>query len=274
MAKPMRLRGRTAVITGAGSGIGRAIAVSLAERGCNLALSDVNQAGLAETAALAAPSGVSVTQYRLDVADRAAVASAPDAVRANHPGVDILVNNAGVALGGTFRQVTEEDFEWVIDINFWGVIRMTRAFMPLLEASDDARIVNLSSLFGLVAPPGQTAYSASKFAVRGFSQALRHELEGTPIGVTVVHPGGVATSIADNARISGNAPPEEVQRRVKQVKSQLTLPPAMAGEIIVKAIEQRKARVLVGNDAKIVSLIERFAPVSYWSALKRISKQH
>src|SRR6202040_1171273 len=119
-----------------------------------------------------------------------------------HPGVDILVNNAGVALGGTFEQTAEDDFEWLFAINFWGVVRMTRAFLPLLHNSEEARIVNLSSLFGLIAPPGQTAYSASKFAVRGFSMALSHELAGTNIGVTTVHPGGVATSIAKNARMA------------------------------------------------------------------------
>ncbi len=198
----MKLAQKTAVVTGAAGGIGRAIAVSLSRRGCNLALADVNEAGLAETARLASGGGLRISGHRLDVADRAAVAAFPNIVLADHPGVDVLVNNAGVALGGTFEQVSPEDFEWLFDINFWGVVRMTRAFLPLLKRSDKARIVNLSSIFGIVAPPGQTAYSASKFAVRGFSNALGHELAGTQVGVTVVHPGGVATSIADNARIA------------------------------------------------------------------------
>ncbi|MGB0084709.1 MAG: SDR family NAD(P)-dependent oxidoreductase, partial [Rhodomicrobiaceae bacterium] len=185
-------------------------------------------------------------------------------------GVDLLVNNAGVALGGTFEQVSEADFEWLFAINFWGVVRMTRAFLPLLHASEDACIVNMSSLYGLIAPPGQTAYSAAKFAVRGFSQALRHELIGTNIGVLVVHPGGVATSIADSARVPRGISREEAERRRAATKKYLTLPPAAAGEIIVQAIERRKARVIVGGDAKILSLIERALPVSYWRVIERM----
>src|SRR5579859_7625273 len=198
----MNLAGKTAVITGAAGGIGRAIAVSLAKRRCHLALADVNEAALAETAAFASGAGLRITCHRLDVSDAGAIAEFPGVVEAAHPGVDILVNNAGVALGGTFEQVSAGDFEWLFSINFWGVVRMTRAFLPLLKASQEAQIVNISSLFGLIAPPGQTAYCAAKFAVRGFSESLRHELEGSRVGVTTVHPGGVATSIAKNARIS------------------------------------------------------------------------
>jgi short-subunit dehydrogenase len=152
-------------------------------------------------------------------------------------------------------------------INFWGAVRMTRAFLPLLRNSDDARLVNISSIYGIVAPPGQTAYSASKFAVRGFSEALRRELKASKIGVTVVHPGGVATSIADNARTPANATPEEIANARARANKLLKMPPAVAGEIIVKGIERRKPRVLVGTDAKLVSLIERLMPVSYWSVL-------
>ena len=197
----MKLHSRTAVVTGAASGIGQAIAVSLARRGCHLALADINEAQLAQTAKRAALPGIHISLHLLDVADRKAVASLPAVVMAEHGRVDILVNNAGVALGGTFDQVSEMDFEWLFEINFWGVVRMTRAFLPLLRASDDACLVNLSSLYGLISPPGQTAYSASKFAVRGFTQSIRHELEDSHVGVTVVHPGGVATAIARNARI-------------------------------------------------------------------------
>ncbi len=270
MTPPRTLKDRTAIVTGAASGIGRAIAVSLAKRGCHLALADINEAGLAETARLAGASGVRVSRHHLDVADREAVAAFPSIVTAEHAGVDLLVNNAGVALGGTFEQVSEADFEWLFAINFWGVVRMTRAFLPLLHASEDACIVNMSSLFGLIAPPGQTAYSAAKFAVRGFSQALRHELIGTKIGVLVVHPGGVATSIADSARVPRGICREEAERRRAATKKYLTLPPAEAGEIIVQAIERRKARVIVGGDAKILSLIERALPVSYWRVIERM----
>jgi short-subunit dehydrogenase len=191
-------------------------------------------------------------------------------VLAAHAGVDILINNAGVALGGTFEVVTEEDFEWLFAINFWGVVRMTRAFLPMLKKSDDARLVNLSSIFGLISPPGQTAYSASKFAVRGFSNSLRHELEGSHVGVTVVHPGGVATSIADNARVPKDMSPEEIARRKVQAKKGLRMPPAEAGEIIVKGIERRSPRVLVGNDAKLLAFVERLAPKSYFRVLGRL----
>ncbi len=263
----MNLAGRTALITGAASGIGRAVALSLARRGAHLALADLNDAGLAETATAAAGHGVRVSQHHLNVADPAAVAALPPAVLDFHPGLDILVNNAGVALGGTFEQVSESDFTWLIDINFWGVVRMTRAFLPLLRQSDDARLVNLSSLFGLIAPPGQTAYCASKFAVRGFSESLRRELAGSRIGVTVVHPGGVATSIAKAARIPAGIDPAKAERQRQLTQTHLTLPPAAAGEIIVRGVEARRPRVLVGRDAKIASLIERLAPVTYLGLL-------
>jgi short-subunit dehydrogenase len=268
----MRLADRTAVITGAANGIGRAIAVSLARRGCNLALADIDEDGLAATAELTRAFGVRVSRHRLDVADRIAVAEFPRAVATDHDGVDVLVNNAGVAAGGTFEQVSEEDFEWLFEINFWGVVRMTRAFMPLLRTSDDARIVNLSSIYGVIAPPEQTAYAASKFAVRGFSEALRHELEGSRIGVTVVHPGGIATSIAEKARVPAGVTEEEIALRREKHRKLLRLPPEVAGETIVRGIERRESRVLIGSDAKTISLIARLLPVSYWKLMVRLSR--
>lgn len=267
MASRMKLDNRTAVITGAASGIGRALAVSLASRRCNLALADVNEVGLAETARMVQSNSLRVSRHVLDVTDRDALKALPQAVAAQHGGTDILINNAGVAIGGSFDQVSEHDFEWLFEVNFWAVVRLTRAFMPLLEASNDARLVNLSSLYGLISPPGQTAYSASKFAVRGFSNALRHELKGSKIGVTVVHPGGVATSIAENARRPQGVSPEEIEAQIERTRRMLTLPPARAGEIIVDAIERRAGRVLVGRDAKLLALLERIAPVSYWKFL-------
>jgi NAD(P)-dependent dehydrogenase (short-subunit alcohol dehydrogenase family) len=266
----MQLENRTAVVTGAASGIGRGLAQVLARRRCHLALADINEAGLKRTAELVAAPGLRVSCHRLDVADAEAVASFPQIVLVNHPGVDLLFNNAGVALGGTFEQVSDADFEWLFGINFRGVVRMTRAFLPLLKASDDARLVNLSSVFGLMGPPGQTAYAASKFAVRGFSEALRHELEGSSVGVTVVHPGGVATSIADNARMPVGASAEEVERGRVFMRKVLKLPPEVAGETIVQGVERRKARVLVGRDAHVIALLVRVAPVSYWQLLTRL----
>ena len=183
--------------------------------------------------------------------------------------MDLLVNNAGVALGGHFDEVSEADFDWLMEINFHAVVRMTRAFLPVLRASDDARIVNISSVFGLIAPPGQSAYCASKFAVRGFSNALRHELSGTRVGVSVVHPGGVATAIARNARVSAGTSAEERRRRLALAEKLLRLPPEAAGEIIVRGVEKRRARILVGRDAVFIALIERLFPVKYWSVLAR-----
>ncbi len=267
---PMRFQARVAVITGAAGGIGRAIALSLARRGAHLALADIDETGLAETAKLAEAAGVQTRRYRLDVADRAQVAALPAQVMAELQRVDLLVNNAGVAVGGAFEDVPEADFDWLMEINFGGLVRMTRAFLPLLRQSDDARIVNLSSLFGLIAPPGQTAYAASKFAVRGFSNALRFELAGSPIGITVAHPGGVATSIAKNARIPGQASPADVERERKEFNRMLRLPAEQAGEIIIRAVERRKARVIVGSDAKFMALVERLSPVGYFGILQRM----
>ena len=263
----LTLGGRTAVVTGAAGGIGRGIALALARRGCHLALADIDDAALARTAAEIGGRTVQVSHHHLDVANRVAVAEFPDRVMAEHAHVDILVNNAGVALAGTFEQVDEADFEWLININFWGVVWMTRAFLPLLHKSEEARIVNLSSVFGLIAPPGNTAYAASKFAVRGFSESLRNELRKTRIGVTVVHPGGVATSIVRNARLPKSNSPEQDEAKRKAFEAILTMPPEAAGEIIVSGIENRKARVLVGSDAKKIALIERLMPVSYWKLL-------
>jgi NAD(P)-dependent dehydrogenase (short-subunit alcohol dehydrogenase family) len=265
----LKLRGRTAVVTGSAGGIGRAIATSLARRGCNLALADIDDAALASTAAELAVHKVRISRHRLDVSDRAAVAAFPRQVAADHPGVDVLVNNAGVALGGTFEQISEDDFDWLLAINFWGVVRMTRAFLPLLHNSGEARLVNISSVFGIIAPPGQTAYAASKFAVRGFSESLRHELAGTRIGVTVVHPGGVATSIAKNSRTAKGISEQEAAERQERAKAFLRLPPEVAGETIVRGIENRQARVLVGSDAKRIAVIERLMPVKYWQLLGR-----
>jgi short-subunit dehydrogenase len=267
----MKLEDRVAVVTGAGGGIGRAIALSLARRGCRLSLCDIRESELAQAARDAAAVGVRCTQHCLDVADAAAVANLPREVLAAHGEVNLVVNNAGVALGGNFDQVSETDFDWLMQVNFYGVVRMTRAFLPHLRAADEGRIVNVSSLYGLVSPPGQSAYSASKFAVRGFSNALRHELEGTSVGVTVVHPGGVATSIAKNARVSASIDAEEVERRRKQADRLLRMPPQRAGEIIVEGIERDAARILVGNDAKIVSALERIMPVNYWRLLAALT---
>jgi NAD(P)-dependent dehydrogenase (short-subunit alcohol dehydrogenase family) len=265
----MKLANRVAVVTGAGGGIGRATALALARRGCHLALADIDGAAVAEVAEEARRLGVRASHHQLDVAERAAVQALPGLVGAVHGRVDLLVNNAGVALGGTFEQVDADDFDWLMEINFHAVVRMTRAFLPHLRRSDEARIVNVSSIYGIISPPGPSAYSASKFAVRGFSNALRHELEGSTVGGSVVHPGGVATAIARNARTPKGAPAEEIARGRAIAQRLLRMAPGEAGEIIVRGIERRRARILVGGDARIAALLERLSPVHYWTLLKR-----
>lgn len=265
----MQLAGRTAVVTGAGSGIGRATAESLALRGCHLALVDIHAERLAETATRVAREGLRVSVHPLDVADRAQVQALPAQVLAQHAGVDLLFNIAGVGLGGTYEQVTDDDVAWVMGVNFWGTVWMTRAFLPALRATGDARIVNVSSVFGMVAPAGNVAYSASKFAVRGFSEALRWELEDSGIGVMVVHPGGVATNIANDARVPDAVDAAEVERKRVFSNKRLRMPPARAGEIIVRGVEGRRRRVLVGWDAVAISILTRLMPVRYWRVLRR-----
>ncbi|MEP6502954.1 MAG: SDR family NAD(P)-dependent oxidoreductase [Betaproteobacteria bacterium] len=270
-SQPLALRGGVAVITGAASGIGAALALNLARRGTHLALADLNAAGLEATATRARALGVTVSTHVLDVADHAAVAALPAAVIAHHGRVSVLVNNAGVAVGGLFEHVSAEDFDWLMNINFGATVRLTRAFLPLLAREPAAQLVNVSSIFGIIAPPGQTAYAASKFAVRGFSESLRHELEasGSPVGVTIVHPGGVRTSIAENARIPAGVSPADVELERVNFGRLLTLDPAKAAEVIAAGIERRERRVLVGSDAKGAALVQRLFPVTYWKHVAR-----
>jgi len=268
---PWTLRGGVAVLTGAASGIGAALAVELARRGMHLALVDRDAAGLEATVARARSAGVTVSTHLLDVADHAAVAALPAAVLAQHGHVSALINNAGVALGGMFEQVDAADFDWLMQINFGAPVRLTRAFLPVLARERAAQLVNVSSIFGIIAPPGQTAYASSKFALRGFSEALRHELEasGSPIGVTLVHPGGVRTAISENARLARGLDEGQVQRERANWRSLLALDPARAAETIAQAIERRAPRVLVGSDAKGAALVQRLFPVTYWKHVAR-----
>jgi len=264
--------GRTALVTGAASGIGAALAEGLAERGTNLFLVDIDKAGLERVAAAASRPGLTVRTEALDLADRGAVAAfAAARAEADEP-LHLLFNNAGVALGGTFDRVAETDFDWLMEINFHAPVRLTRALLPVMERSAPAQIVNTSSIFGIVSPPGQTAYSAAKFALRGFSNALRHELAatGSGVGVTVVHPGGVATQIAESARMPSDASNLEVSEGRERARRLLVMPPPEAAEIILRGVERRKPRILVGRDAHAMALIERIWPVGYWSKLDRL----
>ncbi len=262
------LRGATVVLTGAASGIGAALASEFAQRGAALALVDRNAERLAAVAAAARESGVKVSEHVLDVSDRAALEALPEAVLAQHERVNVLVNNAGVALAGNVADVTLADIEWVMDINFWAPVRLTRAFMYVLAREKAAHIVNISSLFGIIAPPGQAAYCASKFALRGFSEALRHELEGSTISLTVVHPGGVRTEIANSARIPQSIDPALARASMREFNKLLRTPPAQAAQLIARAIERREKRLLIGRDARMAERIQRLFPVGYWEWMK------
>jgi len=264
-------RGGVAVITGAAGGIGAALALQLAARGCHLALADVNAAGLEAVAQQARERGVTVSTLVLDMARPESAEALLADVMARHGQATILVNNAGVALGGTFEQVAAADFDWLMSINFSAVVRLTRAFLPLLKQADAAQIVNISSIFGIIAPPGQTAYCAAKFAVRGFSEALRHELETSrsTVGMTLVHPGGVRTGIATSARLPASATAAEREVHRDNARRALRLSPEAAAGRILQAIEQREPRVLVGQDAVAAAWVQRLFPVTYWKWVAR-----
>lgn len=252
--------GVVAVVTGAGSGIGRALALGLGARGCALALADINAAGLSGTAALVGETPApKVTISIVDVADWAAVSRFANEVEERHGGAQLLINNAGVALGGFFDEVSLEDFAWLMSVNFWGVVYGVKAFLPQLQRQAEAHIVNVSSVFGLAGPPGQTAYASSKFAVRGFTESLRAELKGTPISVSCAHPGGVRTNIAVNAR-AARTDPERLAAGRERWEKLLKMPPEEAAAIIIRGIERNRARILVGSDARLLDAVARLSP--------------
>lgn len=263
-------QGKVAAITGAGSGIGRALAVQLAEKGAHLALSDIDEVGLAETVALAEGSGVKVTSQRLDVADRDAVFAWAEQVRADHGQVNLIFNNAGVALGAKIETMSIEDFEWLMGINFWGVVHGTQAFLPHLEASGDGHVVNISSVFGLISIPTQSAYNAAKFAVRGFTDALRMELEidKKNVSCTTVHPGGIRTNIARRARMDESVAAFTGDRDTGEEFDKIarTTPEGAARQILT-AVERDRRRTLVGPDAWFIDLIGRLPAGLYQRAI-------
>jgi len=246
------------VITGAGSGIGRALALEFAARGAQLALADINAAVLEETRSLL--GNAKAGTYLVDVSDASSVEAFARKVRQDFGRVSILLNNAGVALYGVFEELSLVDFEWLFRINFWGVIHCCKFFLPLLRQEKEARIVNISSVFGLIAPPGQTAYGSSKYAVRGFSESLREELRGSGVAVSCVHPAGVSTNIAKDARAAAASDPkgQEQARELFNRVAQIT--PKEAAETIVRGIEQDKDRILIGADAYRIDRIARLFP--------------
>jgi short-subunit dehydrogenase len=271
------IRGAAAAVTGAASGIGRALAIELAARGCDLALADRDEAGLATVAAeIGRANSQKVSVHRVDVSEVSQIADFAQAAIKTHPGLNILVNNAGVALLGQFHEIDQAQMDWLMNINFWGVVHSTRAFLSHLATRNEAHIVNLSSIFGIVAPPGNTAYSAAKFAVRGFSESLRHELQlaASPVRISVVHPGGVLTNIVRNSRAGSLVTDNE--RRAQTIErfdaiAQTT--PKDAALRIIKGIEKNQPRILIGGDARFMDLVQRFRPATYWSVLaRRIAK--
>src|SRR5258708_355435 len=258
-----------AVVTGAGSGIGRALAQQLAAAGSALALADVDEVGLLQTAQSLAKSSALVTTHLVDVADEAAVRSFAEEVSKRHGRVTLLINNAGIALHVDFEEVSLDDFRSLMNINFWGTVYGVKFFLPVLKREKRAHIVNISSIFGVIAPAGQCAYAASKFAVRGFTEALRHELEGSNVGVSCVHPGGVRREIARRARVGAGVTGTGHQEKAAQFERLLRTSPEVAAARILRGVERREPRILIGWDAYQADLLQRLRPASYWKTLSR-----
>ena len=269
--------GAAVAVTGAASGIGRALAIELAARGADLALADRDEAGLQSVAAdIAKAYQRKVSLHRVDVGDPDQIAGfAREAISA-HPALNILINNAGVALLGQFHEIDQAQMEWLFNINFWGAVHSTRAFLDHLSSRPAAHIVNLSSIFGIVAPPGQTAYAAAKFAVRGFSESLRHELQHakSPVRLSVVHPGGIKTNIVRNSRPGTGVTDNE--RGVQSIERFDAIAQTSAKDAalrIIKGIEKNEPRILIGGDARFMDILQRFRPATYWNVMaKRIEK--
>ena len=264
------VQGKIAVITGAASGIGRALALQLNRDGCELFLSDINEGGLSETVSLLTRKDIPAVSQVLDVASKEAVHAWADRIAASKGHVDIVINNAGVALLATVEECDYANLEWLMGINFWGVVYGTQAFLPLLRKSRQGHLVNLSSVFGLIAVPTQSAYNAAKFAVRGYTEALRQEMAGTNVHVCCVHPGGIKTNIARVAR--GGNQTLTPEQRGQEFERLAKTSPEVAAQKIITAIEKRKPRLLIGPDAVIISLMCRLFPVSYTRFIPRLDK--
>jgi short-subunit dehydrogenase len=256
------LRGGVAAITGAGSGIGRALALGLAAHGMELALSDYDAEGLAETVRLLATTRSTVSTHVVDVSDESAVQEWSAEVVRTHGRVTVCINNAGVAIYGTLTELQTSEIAWLMGINFWGVVYGTKAFLPTLLLQPRASLVKISSVFGLYGPPNNSAYAASKFAVRGFTEALRGELAHTNMHVCTVHPGGIKTAIAKRSRIARLADPKIAERAIAQFDAQaLRTTPEVAATTIIRGIVRERERILIGPDARLVDLVTRLLPV-------------
>lgn len=269
---------KVAAITGAASGIGRALAIELASRGCHLSLSDVNTDALAETAQAAGAHGVKVTTAALDVADRDAIYAWADRTDADHGPANLVFNNAGVALGASIEGASDEDLHWIMDINYWGVVHGTRAFLPQLRASGEGHVINISSVFGIAAVPSQGAYNATKFAVRGFTECLRQELEiaRAPVSATCVHPGGIKTNIARAARFDTESMQALTGRGSDDAKARFEklfrTTAESAARTILRGVERNARRVLIGADAHAIDLTVRLMPTAYQRIVSGFTK--
>jgi len=264
------LSGGVAVITGAGSGMGRAEAQQLAAAGSALAIADIDEPHLQETVQSLATKNALVTTHVVDVADEASMRAFAEDVRNRHGRVTLLINNAGVSLHGDFEEISLDDFRWLMDINFWGTVYGVKYFLPMLKQERRAHIVNLSSVFGIIAPAGQAPYAASKFAVRGFTEALRHELEGTSVFVSCVHPGGIRTPIARRSRLGASTPESKRQANIARFERLARTPPEKAAARILRGVERREPRILIGVDAYQIDILQRLRPASYWKAMARM----
>ena len=272
----LSLNGRVIVLTGAASGIGAALASGLAAEGADLALVDCNGPGLDAVAEAARRSGGRVCRYTVDLGDRAAIGELPGKVSADLGSASVLINNAGMALAGTFEQVPAAQFDRLFAVNFLSVVAMTRSFLPQLRQHRPAQIMNMSSVFGIIGAAGQVAYSASKFAVRGFSESLRAELADADIGVTVIHPGGVRTNIALSALLNAGLNEEQIAVARGPAEAPLRMKPQDAASRIIGGLKRRKNRILVGEDAKLVARTQRLYPVNYGrilSAMENLSRE-
>jgi NAD(P)-dependent dehydrogenase (short-subunit alcohol dehydrogenase family) len=263
------LNSGVAVVTGAGSGIGRALAQQLSAVGSALAIADIDEAGLQQTAQTLGKSSALVTTHPLDVAREQHMKSFASEVLERHGRVTLLINNAGVSLHGDFEEVSLDDFRWLMDINFWGTVYGVKCFLPTLKREQRAHIVNLSSVFGLIAPAGQVPYAASKFAVRGFTEALRHELQGSSIAVSCVHPGGIRTPIARHSRLGAGASAAKREANIARFERLARTPPEKAAARILQGVERRSPRILIGADAYLIDTLQRLRPATYWKSLAR-----